>query len=139
MASGNGSSTSHAAGDRFDEITATRVIVDRSAVRSLDATEADVERAAVQRLRASNATLSQSAVAFASMEQGTIRQTAAGAVVGRSIACDEVHAGILISPVVRGEVHTWLDMRSAIAIGVGMVLGKVLIAGVRAVARRAVA
>ena len=139
MASGNGSSTSHATGEHFEEITATRVIVDRSAVRSLDATEADVERAAVQRLRAGKATISQSAIAFASMEQGTLRQSTAGAVIARSVACDEVRTGILISPVVRGDVHTWLDMRSAVAIGVGMVLGKTLLAGVRALARRATA
>ncbi len=138
MASGNGSSTSHATGDRFDEITATRVIVDRSAVRSLDATEADVERAAVHRLRAGNANITQSAIAFASIDEGTIRQSRAGAIVARSVACDEVRTGILISPVVRGDVHTWLDMRSAVAIGLGMVLGKTLLAGARAAVRRAV-
>jgi hypothetical protein len=137
MASGNGSSTSHATGERLDEITATRIIVDRSAVRSLDATEADVERAAVQRLRAGNATITQSAIAFASMEQGTLRQSTAGAVIARSVACDEVRTGVLISPVVRGDVHTWLDMRSAVAIGVGMVLGKTLLAGARSLAQRA--
>jgi len=53
------------------------------------------------------------------------------------VAVDEVHTGILISPVVRGDVHTWLDMRSAVAIGFGMVLGKAVLAGVRALVRRA--
>jgi len=137
MPYGNGSSTSNLSGDRLDELTATHVSVDRSAVRFLDADQAQLERAAVQRLRAKQATVTQSVVAFASFEQGTLRQTNAGAVVARSIACDEVHTLILASPVVRGNVHTWLDLRSAVAIGFGMVLGKAAIAAVRALARRA--
>ena len=53
------------------------------------------------------------------------------------VAVDEVRTGILFAPVVRGDVHTLLDMRSAVAIGVGMVLGKAALAAVRALARRA--
>ncbi len=137
MGYGNGSSTSHISGDRVDELAATHISVDRSAVRFVDADQAQLERAAVHRLRAKQATITQSTVAFASFEQGTLRQTKAGVVVARSIACDEVHTAILASPVVRGDVHTWLDLRSAVAIGFGMVLGKAAIAGVRALARRA--
>jgi hypothetical protein len=138
MAYGNGFSTSNVSGDRLDALTATHVTVSRSAVRSLEAEQAHLERAAVQRLRATQATFSQSAIAAASFEQGTIRQSTAGIVIARSVACDEVHTAILASPVVRGDVHTWLDLRSAVAIGVGMVLGKAALAGVRALARRAV-
>jgi len=137
MAHGNGSSTSNVSGDRLDGLTATHVSVDRSAVRSIDADQAQLEKSAVQRLRANQATLNQSAVAFASFDQGTLRQAKVGIVVARSVACDEVHTAILASPVVRGEVHTWLDLRSAVAIGFGMVLGKAAIAAVRALARRA--
>ncbi len=137
MAHSNGSSTAHVSGDRMDTVAATHVTVNRSAVRSVDADQARLEQAAVQRLRATQATLDHSAVFVASLEQGTLRQSNAGIVVARSLACDEVHTVILASPVVRGEVHTWLDLRSAVAIGVGMVLGRAAIAGVRALARRA--
>ena len=106
-------------------------------MRSMDAEQAHLERAAVQRLRATQATFSQSAIASASFEQGTIRQSTAGVILARSVACDEVHTAVLASPIVRGDVHTWLDLRSAVAIGVGMVLGKAALAGVRALARRA--
>lgn len=137
MAFSNGTSTSNISGDRVDALAATHVTVDRSAVRFLEAEQVDLDRAAVQRLRATQANITQGAVAMASMDQGTLRQSNAGIVVARSVACDEVHVGILASPVVRGDVHTWLDLRSAVAIGVGMVLGKAAIAGVRALARRA--
>ncbi len=110
-------------GDNPAEVTATtHLSIDRSAVRRLEGDEIDVAK---------------SFVGVAKFENGTLRQGSAGVVVGRSIAVDEVRTGILISPVVRGDVHTWLDMRSAVAIGFGMVLGKAFLAGVRALARRA--
>lgn len=108
--------------DRVEEITTNRLSLDKSAVRSVSADEMDI---------------SKSAVGVARFENGTIRQGSAGVVIGRSVAMDEVRTGILISPVVRGDVHTFIDMRSAVAIGFGMVLGKALLAGVRALVRRA--
>lgn len=137
MSNGNGSSTSFISGARLDDLAATRMTVERSAVKSVEADQAQIEKSAVQRLRASQATIDHSGVGFASFDQGTLRQSNAGIVVGRSIACDEVRTTILASPVVRGDVHTLLDLRSAVAIGFGMVLGKAVIAGVRALARRA--
>jgi hypothetical protein len=56
-------------------------------------------------------------------------------VVGRSVACDEVRTFVLATPIVRGEVHTWFDMRSALAVGVGIALGKALLAGAGAIIR----
>lgn len=106
----------------IDEMTVTRLSLDRSALRSVAADEMEI---------------SKSAVGLARFEHGTLRQGSAGVVVGRSVAMDEVRTGVLIAPVVRGDVHTLLDMRSAVAIGVGMVLGKALLAGVRALVRRA--
>jgi|RhiMethySRZTD1v2_1073278.scaffolds.fasta_scaffold2213435_2 hypothetical protein len=122
MARENGTGTSDYTPEQIEEIAATRLTLDRSAVRSVRADEVEITK---------------SAVGVASFENGTIRQGSVGLVIGRSVAMDEVHAGILISPVVRGDVHTWLDMRSAVAIGFGMVLGKALLAGVRAAGRRA--
>jgi hypothetical protein len=137
MAHGNGASTTHFTRDRLGELAATHVTLERSAARSIEAEQVHLERAAVQRLRAAQAEVTGSAIAFARLEQATIRQSNAGVVVARSVACDEVHTGILVSPVVRGDVHTWLDMRSAVAIGVGMALGKFAIAGVRALVKKA--
>lgn len=136
MTHDNGSGTTHT-GNRYDNLSAAHMTVERSAVRSIEADQAMVERSAVQRLRARQVDFRQGGIGIASFDQGTIRQGTAGAVVARSVACDEVRTGILVSPVVRGEVHTWLDMRSAVAIGAGMVLGKALLAGGRALARRA--
>lgn len=133
----NGAATSHATSGRFDKLSATHMQVERSAVRFLEADQAMVDKAAIQRLKARQVELNQGAVGFAAFDQGTIRQSNVGVVVAKSVACDEVRTAVLVSPVVRGEVHTWLDMRSAVAIGVGLVLGKALIAGARAMARRA--
>lgn len=117
-------------------VSASQVLVERSAVRSVDADQVRLERAAVQRLRAGHATIERSAVGLLQLDRGTLAQSSAGIVVARSLAADETHIGVLISPVVRGEVHTWLDMRSAVAIGVGIVLGRALLAAVRAGWRR---
>lgn len=136
MVQGNGSSTSSVSGSRIDELTATHVSVERSAVRSIEAEQVQLERSAVQRLKATQATIDHSGIGFAAIDQGTLRQSNAGIVVARSVACDQVRTTILASPVVRGEVHTLLDLRSAVAIGFGMVLGKALLGGVRALGRR---
>lgn len=95
-----------------------------------------IERSAIRHVTAEQVDISRSAVAVATFDRGTIRQSDAGMVVGRSVAVDEVRVGVLISPVVRGEVHTLLDMRSAVAIGFGMVLGKLFVSAVRALARK---
>jgi hypothetical protein len=135
MANSNGSSTSRVSGGRLGDLTAQLVNIDRSAVRSLDADGAQVDKSAIQRLRARQATIDHSGIGLASLEQATLRQSNAGVVIARSVACDEVRTGVLISPVIRGEVHTWLDLRSAVAIGFGMVLGKAVLSGARALAR----
>ncbi len=95
-----------------------------------------IERSAIRRVTAEQVEISRSAVGVAVFDRGTIRQSDAGLVVGRSVAVDQVRTGILIAPVVRGDVRTLLDMRSAVAIGFGMVLGKVCVALVRSLARK---
>ena len=122
MVQRNGSAAGYG-NESVEDVTATtHLAIDRSAVRRLEADQIDV---------------SKSFVGVAKFENGTIRQGSAGVIAGRSVAVDEVRTGILISPVVRGDVHTWLDIRSAVAIGFGMVLGKAALAGVRALVRRA--
>jgi hypothetical protein len=119
MANDNGTGTQDSS-EEYGEVT-TRLSLDRSAIRRVQADEVDITK---------------SAVGLASFDRGTIRQSSAGAVIGRSVAMDEVKTGILLSPVVRGDVHTLLDMRSAVAIGFGMVLGKVFLAAIRGAVRR---
>lgn len=123
-------------GERVERLEATEMTIDRSAVRYLNTDEAEVDRSAVQQITSARAEFRQSAIGKAGFERGTIRQSQAGVIVGRSVACDEVRTGILISPVVRGDVHTWLDMRSAVAIGFGIALGRLAIGVVRALGRR---
>ncbi len=103
---------------------------------SVESDVARLERAAVSRFRAGQANIERSAIGFASIGQGTLRQSNAGVVVARSLAADEVRTAILIAPVVRGEVHTLIDLRTAVAIGFGMALGRMLLGAVRGAGRR---
>ncbi len=114
-------------GERSGHIDAAHVSVGRSAVRMVDANEATLERAAVQRLRAGHATFTASNVGIASFERGTISQSNVGIVTGGSVACEDVRTLILASPVVRGDVHTLVDLRTAVALGFGMAMGKALL------------
>jgi hypothetical protein len=136
MTDPNGSATTYYAGGRLNDVNATSATVDRASVRSVEADQATLEKAAVRRLHAQQATVERSAIAFARIEQATLRESSAGILIGRDVAADQSRTGILIAPVVRGEVHTLVDMRSAVAIGVGIVLGRVVLAGVRALGRR---
>jgi hypothetical protein len=95
-----------------------------------------LQRAAVRCLHARDLNAQQSAIGVVRAGRTTLAQSSAGVVAGRSVACDEVRVGILASPVVRGEVHTLIDLRSAFAIGLGMALGRALIAGGRGLAAR---
>ena len=121
MASDNGTGTADYSAERLEALAANRLTLDKSAVRSVSAAEIEITK---------------SAVAVAKFENGPIRQGSVGIVIGRSVAMDEVKAGVLISPVVRGDVHTLLDVRSAVAIGFGMVLGKAVLAAGRALVQR---
>jgi hypothetical protein len=111
--------------------------VDRSMLAGLDARTANLSRTIVRSLHAEDAELNEGAVLSASGERITLRNSTVGMVAGRSVACDETRIGILMSPVVRGDVRTWLDLRTAVAIGVGMVMGRALLNGAGALLRKA--
>lgn len=114
-------------GETRDYIDAAHVSVGRDPVRVVDADSATLEHAAVRRLHAGHAAIGTSNVGFARFERGSVSQSNAGIIVGKSVACDEVRTLVLASPVVRGEVHTLVDLRTAFALGVGMALGKAVI------------
>jgi len=116
-------------GSGFDD--ARSAYVDRSALRYLETDVAHLERAAVQRLRAREVTVTQGVVGAVIADTVTVRQSRAGIIAGRSVAADEVHAAVLLAPVVRGDVHAFMDLRTAIGIGFGMALGKALITSLR--------
>jgi hypothetical protein len=134
----NGVATHRIAGERREDSDATFTEVRSSAVGEVNAVEATIERSAVRTVRASDANVTQSAVGVVSVERGTVRQSGVGIVVAKGVACDEVRTGILAAPVVRGEVHTWLDLRTAVAIGLGMALGKAMLGVIGHLARRLV-
>lgn len=114
-------------GARREHIEAAHVSVGRSAVHTVDADEATLENAAVRRLKAGHATIAQSTVGAASFERGTISHSNVGIVAGGSVACEDVRTLVLASPVVRGDVHTLVDLRTAVALGFGMAMGKALL------------
>jgi hypothetical protein len=95
-----------------------------------------LERAAVRRLHARDITIERSAVGVLRAERATLAASTAAVVMGTSIACDEVRVGILAAPVVRGDVHTLIDLRTAFALGLGMALGRALLSGGRGLAGR---
>ena len=121
-------------GSGFDDVRSA--YVDRSALRYLETDVAHLERAAVQRLRAREVHVTQGAVALAVADAVTIKQSNAGVVVGKSVAADQLHTAVLLSPVVRGDVSTVVDLKTAVAVGFGMGLARALIYGVRLLGRR---
>lgn len=125
-------------GEARHAVEVTTADVERSAIGELHAGEANLRLSAVRSLYGRDTTLNQSAVGIARLQRSTFQQSTAGIVVANGIACDEVHTGILAAPVVRGQVHTWLDLRTAVAIGVGMALGRALLGLVALLARRAI-
>lgn len=135
MAREQGGSQDDIRGQRVEWFSVEDATIDRSAVGSLEARYAQVDRSAVNHLAVEDADIASSMVGIAAIDRGTLRESSAAVVVGRSVACDEVRTLVLVSPVVRGEVHTWLDMRSALAVGVGIALGRALLAGVGALIR----
>ncbi len=97
--------------------------VKRDYAQAVQAEEVSIEQGAVVQLEAASVSMEQSAVAAMRAERATMRDSAVGALATKSAACDGTYVGVLASPVVRGEVHTWLDLRTAFAVGLGLAVG----------------
>lgn len=123
-----------AANSLRDGTTGPRAVHRDAAIADGDITV--LERAAVRRLHARDITVERSAIGVVRAERATVAASSAAVVIGASVAVDEARIGILVSPVVRGDVHTLIDLRSAVALGFGMALGKALLAGGRGLAGR---
>ena len=95
----------------------------RDYAQAVQAEEVSVEQGAVALLEAEAVSMEQSAVAAMRTERATLRDSAAAVVATKSAALDGTYVGVLASPVVRGEVHTWFDLRTAFAVGLGLAVG----------------
>lgn len=97
--------------------------VRRDYAQVVQAEEVSIEQGAVAQLEADAVSMEQSAVAAMRTERATLRDSAAAVVATKSAALDRTYVGVLASPVVRGEVHTWFDLRTAFAVGLGLAVG----------------
>ena len=97
--------------------------VRRDYAQTVQAEEVSIEQGAAGRLEAGAVSMEQSVAGALRAERATVRNSAVGALAARSAACDGAHVGVLAAPVVRGEVHTWFDLRTAFAVGLGLAVG----------------
>ena len=95
----------------------------RDYAQTVQAEEVSIEQGAVVQLEADAVSMEQSAVAAMRADRVTLRDSAVAALATRSAACDGARVGVLAAPVVRGEVHTWFDLRTAFAVGLGLAVG----------------
>ena len=95
----------------------------RDYAQAVQAEEVSIEQGAVVRLEAEAVSMEQSAVAAMRAERATMRDSAVAALATKSAALDGAYVGVLAAPVVRGDVHTWLDLRTAFAVGLGLAVG----------------
>jgi hypothetical protein len=133
----NGTQGSVNGSESVEWFSVENATVDRSVLAGIESRTANLSRTIVRSLHAEDAELNQGVVMSVSGDRITLRDSSVGVVAGRSVACDGARIGILASPVVRGDVRTWLDLRTAVAIGVGMMLGRALLGGVGALLRKA--
>ena len=132
-----GASTVNGHDDAADSVSGTHVRVDRSGVRQVVAGTAEIDRAGIQALHADEARIERSMVGTVRAERVTLRDSSVGAIAGRSVASDGSRAGVLAALVVRGDVQTWFDLRTAFAVGLGFATGSLALSLLRGAARRA--
>ncbi len=97
--------------------------INREYAQHVEAEEVSVEQAAVLQIEADSISTGETAIVALKAERATVRDSAVVGLAARSAACDGARVGVLAAPVVRGEVHTWLDLRTAFAVGLGLAVG----------------
>ncbi len=110
-----------------DSIVAGEVSVRATAVRSISAGEVDIKQSAVQRVTGDDIEIEQSSVALVTGARIELEGGSSFVVVGRDIHMKKVNTVLLLAPRVRGEVRTVFDWKSAVAVGVGVVLTRRLL------------
>lgn len=110
-----------------DEVVAGEVSVRASAVRSVSGGEVEIEQSAVQDVRGEEVELEQSAAVRVTGERVEVKDSAVAAVVSRTVEAHNVRSFLLIASEIKGEVRTVFDWKSAVAVGVGIVLTRRLL------------
>lgn len=95
----------------------------RDYAQTVQAEEVSIEQGVAVQLEANAVSVEQSAIAVLRTERATMRDSAAAVLATKSAACDGTYVGVLAAPVVRGDVHTWFDLRTAFAVGLGLAVG----------------
>lgn len=91
----------------------------RAAIGDVRAHEVEIEQSAVRSVHAEEFEAEQSAVLFARAGTAEIENSAVGILVAREVEAESLTAAFVLAPVVRGNVRTLFDLRTAFAMGAG--------------------
>jgi len=95
-----------------------------SIARSVAGEKIEIERSAVRSATAEEMEIEQSAVAFARAGRIEVEGGAIGVLAARSVEAGQLRAMLVLSPSVRGTVHTLFDLRTALAVGAGFFIAR---------------
>ncbi len=96
-----------------------RVLVGRSAVRSITAASAEVEQSAVQRVTTETLVATQVWIGAANAATAELKDSSAGIVVGDYVRVENSRVAVLLAPRVSGNVTAVLTLPGAFALGAG--------------------
>ena len=96
-----------------------RVLVGRSAVRSITAASAEVEQSAVQRVTAETLVASQVWIGVANASTAELKDSSAGIVAVDYVRIENSRVAVLLAPRVSGNVTAVLTLPGAFALGAG--------------------
>jgi hypothetical protein len=107
-----------------------------SALGDVRAHEVEIEQSAVRSVEADHIEVEQSALVLGRADSVQIDRSAVVALVGRDVSAGDVRTVVLLSPSVRGNIRTLLDLRTAFAMGAGFFLARAALRMVADSARR---
>jgi hypothetical protein len=110
-----------------ESIVAGEVSVRASVVRSVSGGEIEIEQSAVQQAHGDEVEVEQSAVLQLSGTHVDVDDSVVGAVIARKVEARNVRTVFLVASQFKGDVRTVFDWKSAVAIGVGIVLTRRLL------------
>jgi len=96
-------------------------------LNSVSGNDVEIEQSAVRDLHGDDVEIEQSALAVARAHRFDIRGSTAGLLIGRHVHARDVNTLLLLTPSLRGSVRTVIDLRTAFAFGLGIVLGRRLL------------
>lgn len=104
--------------------TADRVEISRSSLGEVRGRDVEVEQSAVRSVHAERLEMEQSAVIVARATDAELQSSAIGVLAAREVQAEQLTALFVLAPVVRGNVRTLFDLRTAIAVGAGFFLAR---------------